>query len=44
VVETLPLQVDVEKVNTTDDNKSYVDDGGNILSSNLEVVPNISPS
>ncbi|KAK3151960.1 hypothetical protein QOZ80_2BG0152630 [Eleusine coracana subsp. coracana] len=37
-VETLPSQVNAEKVNATDDNKSYVDDGGNVLPSKLEDI------
>ncbi|KAL6629711.1 hypothetical protein ACP70R_029476 [Stipagrostis hirtigluma subsp. patula] len=37
-VETLPSQVDAEDMNATDDNKSYVDDGGNVLLSELEDI------
>lgn len=38
-VETLPSQVNAEMVNATDDNKNYVDAGGNVLPSKLEVSP-----
>jgi hypothetical protein len=37
-VETLPSQVDGEKKADSDDKKSYVDDGGNVLASTLEVM------
>uniref|UniRef100_J3L8X8 S1 motif domain-containing protein n=2 Tax=Oryza brachyantha TaxID=4533 RepID=J3L8X8_ORYBR len=38
VVETSPSQVDAEKVNASEDNMSYVDEGGNVLSSKLEDI------
>ncbi|KAF0934371.1 hypothetical protein E2562_025000 [Oryza meyeriana var. granulata] len=37
-VETFPSQVDAEKINASEDNMSYVDDGGNVLSSKLEDI------
>ena len=37
-VETFPSQVDAEKKADSDDKKSYVDDGGNVLASTLEVI------
>ena len=37
-VETLPSQVDAEKKADSDDKKNYVDDGGNVLASTLEVM------
>ncbi|XP_062224326.1 uncharacterized protein LOC133922837 [Phragmites australis] len=37
-VESLPSQVDSEKMIATDDNKSYVDDRGNVLASKLEDI------
>uniref|UniRef100_A0A0D9VBB3 S1 motif domain-containing protein n=1 Tax=Leersia perrieri TaxID=77586 RepID=A0A0D9VBB3_9ORYZ len=38
VVETFPSQVDAEKIDASEDNRSYVDDGGNVLSSKLEDI------
>ncbi|KAL6848379.1 hypothetical protein ACP4OV_021673 [Aristida adscensionis] len=37
-VETFPSQVDAGNMSATDDNKSYVDDGGNVLPSELEDI------
>jgi hypothetical protein len=37
-VETFPSQVDAEKMNASENNMNYVDDGGNVLSSKLEVM------
>uniref|UniRef100_A0ACD5Z8B6 Uncharacterized protein n=1 Tax=Avena sativa TaxID=4498 RepID=A0ACD5Z8B6_AVESA len=37
-VETLPSQVDAKKKTDSDDKKSYVDDGGNVLASTLEDI------
>ncbi|VAI53343.1 unnamed protein product [Triticum turgidum subsp. durum] len=37
-VETSPSQVDAENKSDSDDKKSYVDDGGNVLSSTLEDI------
>ncbi|KAL5199733.1 hypothetical protein ABZP36_020936 [Zizania latifolia] len=37
-VETSPSQADAEKMNASEDNRKYVDDVGNVLSSNLEDI------
>ncbi|XP_052142119.1 uncharacterized protein LOC127761828 [Oryza glaberrima] len=37
-VETFPSQVDAEKMNASENNMNYVDDGGNVLSSKLEDI------